>query len=305
MIEIVDIRKHPVKSLQGLSVRVVSIGDQGVIGDRSFVVVRASDGLAMTQRNLPKMAQISAALYAAGDTPLYLELSAPGMPPVRVGSVLDKFDAPHMAATVWGDTVPGFDCGDQVAIWLTQFLGRPCRLIQRNYVRERVPAKDKLVPEMTRPIGFQDRNGILIISDESIRAVRGYARAEFGVPEWDRPPENWRMTLLVRGAGAFAEHHWCQIAVENEDGPPILMEGRKLCDRCGMPDLDPQTGAELPGPSVIDVLTKLQDGGFPIFPDNPRSERKPVLGMGFMLSPSQQIGRIRIGGRIEVKTTWG
>ena len=205
-IEIVEIWSHPVKACRGRKVSGVAVNDSGAINDRLFVVVRDEpDRLAMTQRNLPKMAQITAVLYTTGDTPFYVELSAPNMPTIKVWAVQDSKTPVHTFASVHGDHVPGYDCGDEVAAWLSQFLGRPCRLVQRNYAQRRGTVKR--VPQMTTEIGFQDRTPFLVIGEESIARMNAHARANFNATWW-RTAVNYRMTFVTRGAAPFAELYW-------------------------------------------------------------------------------------------------
>lgn len=301
VIEIAEIWSHPVKSCRGRQVNVVGVNGSGVVNDRLFVVVRdEADRLAMTQRNLPKMAQITAVLYTTGGTPFYVELSAPGMPTLTVWAVQHLPKPVNTFASVFGDRVPGYDCGDEVAAWLSQFLGRPCRLVQRNYVQQRVTVKR--VPQMTTEIGFQDRTPFLVIGEESIARMNAHARANFNATWW-RTAANYRMTFLTCGTAPFAELHWNEIDVMGEDGTPIELVGRKRCDRCGVPDKDEKTGEPLVTPSVIDVLTDMGQV-LPLYPDDCGSEKAAVLGMGFMMFPAQQFGRISVGSQVIVQSEW-
>lgn len=312
-IEILDIRKHPMKSARGSSVKLASVDETGIVGDRSFVVILDDeDHNILTQRNLGEMAQITAVLWTLGGPVFHLELSAPGMPTIQVPSMHNDLKARPSFATVFGDRTPGWDCGDNVAAWLTMFLKRRCRLVQRNYVQERETAKP--IPELTTSIGFQDRTGILVIGFESIEAVTAFARRTAN-PHWQRPPINWRMTWLVWGARPFAEHFWREIVVKTEEGSWLELQGRKRCDRCGMPDRQAETGALLPGPPAVTVLENM--GGkitaaeaqtfLPLYPDRPVSDKNPkkgVLGMGFLVLPTQPRLTVAVGAKIEVRSTW-
>ena len=73
-----DIRIYPVKGLRGVSVGAAVVEPWGLVGDRRYMVVDAG-GRFLTQRQLPRMAVIGAALVTGG-----LRLSAAGLGEVEL-----------------------------------------------------------------------------------------------------------------------------------------------------------------------------------------------------------------------------
>src|SRR4051794_33979632 len=111
---------YPVKSCAGTSLSVARLGANGIEGDRSFMIV-TENGEFVTQRERPRLALVTPALDANG-----LTLAAPGMPELDVA-----FDGnrPRRSVVVWGDVVDAHDLGDDVASWISDYVGAGCRLV--------------------------------------------------------------------------------------------------------------------------------------------------------------------------------
>ena len=62
MTHVVALWRYPVKSMQGESLNVASIGPAGIVGDRSWAVVDRETGLGLTARRAPELLFAHAAL---------------------------------------------------------------------------------------------------------------------------------------------------------------------------------------------------------------------------------------------------
>lgn len=98
---------YPIKSLPGIKLDkcvVTRTGlvhpDNALVADRKWMVVDASTGSFLTQRQLPRMALIQPSLLADA-----LQLTAPGQPDLRIA--LAPPTSHRINCRVWGLDVPG------------------------------------------------------------------------------------------------------------------------------------------------------------------------------------------------------
>lgn len=116
--------RYPLKSGKGESLQQVALDRLGLEGDRRWMLVDEPSGRFLTQRAVPHMSQLSALWNAEGG----LTLSAPGYPSLNVP--LPGADAPLRGVTIWRDTLRVPDAGDEAHAWLSEFIGKPTRLVQ-------------------------------------------------------------------------------------------------------------------------------------------------------------------------------
>lgn len=132
----------PVKSCKAFNALSWEIGPTGLAYDRNWLVLDQY-GSCITQKQVPKMCLICPTIDLAAGT---LELSAPAAGMIK--SVAVPLEQPtgiggagggSMAggttricrARVCFDIVNGVDCGDEVSEWLTNVVGKPCRLVRQ------------------------------------------------------------------------------------------------------------------------------------------------------------------------------
>ena len=194
----------------------------GVRGDRRWMVVDAESGRFLTQRLLASMTQLQARWV--GNT--HLQLSAPGMADLQV-AVPDE-QAPLRGVTIWRDSLQVPDAGDQAAQWLSQFLGRACRLVQVSEARAR--QVDTAYAQVGDKVAFADGFPVLLIGQASLDDLS----ARVGRP---LPMLRFRPNLVVSGSEPYAEDSWKRIRIGELEFRVV-----KGCSRCIMTTLDPQTG---------------------------------------------------------------
>nr|MBP9914482.1 MOSC domain-containing protein [Opitutaceae bacterium] len=112
---------YPVKSLRGLAVSAAAVDEFGFVGDRRFMVVDEQNQF-LTQRALPRMALITTELGRDS-----LILRNPHHGSAAVG--LHEPGAP-LTVQVWRDTVEAEACSVEIAVWPSDFLRQPCRLVR-------------------------------------------------------------------------------------------------------------------------------------------------------------------------------
>lgn len=215
--------RYPLKSAAGESLQETRLDALGVLGDRRWMVVDAESGRFLTQRLLAQMTQLHARWQGAEQ----LLLSAPGMPDLLV-AVPDQ-QAALRGVSIWRDSLQVPDAGEAAAQWLSQWLGRACRLVQVPESRAR--QVDTAYAEPGEKVAFADGFPLLLIGQASLDDLA----ARVG-----RPLEmlRFRPNLVVAGSAPYAEDGWKRIRIGELEFRVV-----KGCSRCIMTTLDPQTGA--------------------------------------------------------------
>ena len=122
--------RYPLKSARGESLQRAQLDALGLAGDRRWMVVDAPRGRFLSQRQLPQMARLQARWQGSD-----LVLDAPGMSELTVA--IPAADASLREVSVWDDSLSEPDAGEPAASWLSEWLGRPCRLVQVPELRAR------------------------------------------------------------------------------------------------------------------------------------------------------------------------
>jgi uncharacterized protein YcbX len=177
-------------------------------------------GRFLTQRQLPQMALLSAALDSG-----QLILSAAGGSRLSVRSAAE---GEPLSVQIWGDRVSAVAPDPAADAWLSEQLGRPCRLVCQpdNGVRRVDPAYAVADDQ----VGFADGFPFLLISQASLDDLN--ARLEHPVAM-----RRFRPNLVVSGCEPFEEDRWRRIRIGG-----IGFRVVKPCSRCPIPTIDPDTG---------------------------------------------------------------
>lgn len=236
--------RYPLKSGRGESLRQAQLDVLGLAGDRRWMVVDAASGRFLSQRQLPQMARLQARWQGAG-----LALAAPGMAELPV--VLPGPDAPLREVSVWDDRLEVPDAGDAAASWLSELLGRPCRLVQVPEARARQVDIDYAQPGDR--VGFADGFPFLLIGQASLDDLC----ARVGRP---LEMERFRPNLVVSGSEPYAEDRWKRIRIGT-----VEFRVAKPCSRCAIPTLDPLTGERSPDHEPIATLKTYRKGEGGVF----------------------------------------
>jgi uncharacterized protein len=207
---------HPVKSAAGFACREARLGPEGLLHDREWMIVDPA-GRFITQRDEARLALLATAIE--GDTLLLRN-------PLGQGVSLDVgHEGDAAEVQVWGATCAAFDAGDGAAQFLSDWLGRPLRLVRFDRRRARLSNHDWTAGRDV-PTLFSDGYPLLVLSEGSIADLA----ARVGRP---LPVERFRPNLLLGGVEPYAE-----------DGAEWLSLGAarvrltKACTRCAITTID-------------------------------------------------------------------
>jgi hypothetical protein len=227
-VRVTGIYTYPIKSCGGIAHERRELHARGLHGDRAWMIVRddANYGEFVTQREFPRMALIQP-VY----TPDGLTISAPGMPEIHVR--YDAQSARRLDVTVWKDSVRAIDQGDDIAAWVSEFLGASLRLV--GFADDSRRVKHTEFTPHAFETGFADAYPLLIAAQQSLDELNRRL-AERG--KSTVPMQRFRPNLVLDGLDApFDEDHWKWITIRD-----VRYEIAKPCARCAITTVDPQTG---------------------------------------------------------------
>jgi uncharacterized protein len=210
---------YPVKSAAGIPVDSARLDASGLQHDREWMVVDPA-GRFVTQREESRLALLRTTLDADS-----LKLGNPhGAGPV----ILLDHAGDRVQVQVWGSRCDAFDAGPEVATFLSQWLGRPLRLVRFD------PAGRRLSnPEWTAgrevPNFFSDGYPLLVLSRASIADLA----ARVGR---DLPVNRFRPNVLLDGVAAYAEDNANRL-----QAGAVMLALTKACIRCNITTIDQAT----------------------------------------------------------------
>ncbi|WP_063780920.1 MOSC domain-containing protein [Nonomuraea sp. SBT364] len=225
--ELANIYFYPVKSTSGHELPSAEVEPWGLAGDRRYVVIDEA-GRPLTARDSPAM--LSCVPRPDGDT---ITLTAPGAAPLRVTPTAAK-----VTIGAWRAPVELTDCGDDAAAWVSALIGRPGRLARLDD-----PTQRPVNPAYGRPedrVSLADAYPLLLTTTASLEQLNTWVTgtaADLGEPEpAPLSMRRFRPSVVVEGAEPFAEDGWKRIRIGE-----VEFRGVKLCDRCVLTTVDPDT----------------------------------------------------------------
>jgi uncharacterized protein YcbX len=210
------------KSGKGEALQQIGLDKLGLGGDRRWMLVDEASGRFLTQRAVARMSQLSALYNERGG----LTLSAPGHSAIDVA--VPGADAELRGVTIWRDTLRVPDAGAEAAAWVSDFVGKPTRLVQVPL--ERARATEAGYGKDDDQVAFADGFPLLLIGQASLEDLSQRV---------GRPLEmlRFRPNLVIEGSSAYAEDGWKRVRIGD-----IEFRLVKPCARCILTTIDPQTG---------------------------------------------------------------
>jgi len=252
--------------MAGISLSQAELTAAGIRYDRAWMVIDENRRF-VTQRQHPEMALVSAVPEPSG-----LTLTIPGRGVLSVPLVGDDAgEGAVLSVTIWNDTVRAVDQGDFVAEELTQFLGRPVRLVYLSEQDPRTLGASYPSPPGIR-VGFADSSPLHLVGEASLADLNSHL-------ERPVPMDRFRPNIVVTGSVPFEEDHWTRLRIA---GVTFIVV--KDCIRCQMVNVDQKVGVK-----EIDPLETL--GTYRSGPTGIRFGRKVV---------HESPGWIKVGDPVDV-----
>lgn len=236
--QLASIHVYPVKAAAGCEVAEWEVDRFGLRHDRRFMLVDP-EGLFVTQREEPRLALLRP--HVEGDA---LRLEAPGAGERALALAPRRGE--ELRVRIWSAELRALAPEPDVDRWLSEFLGRPLRLVHLPETSfRRIDAR--YVPER-RPTSFTDGFPFLVIAQASLDALnRRLARP--------LPMDRFRPNLVIGAAEPFAEDGWERIRIGS-----LTLALVKPCARCSVTTTD-QARGERDGDEPLRTLAQFRRRG--------------------------------------------
>jgi uncharacterized protein YcbX len=235
---------YPIKSCKGIEIDSAHVDPRGLENDRRLMIIDAN-GTSLTQREIPKLSVLEPEII---DRKM-LTLTAPGMSPLQM-EMLDGGD--NVCARVWNQPYEAVDQGDDVARWLSEYLGQSARLVRIGDAFERVvPFSDNKIAH----VSFADHFPVVITTQEGLNHLNSKLESKVQM-------SRYRPNVVIEGCQPFEEYTWSHVTIGD-----VLFEITRVCDRCSVTTIDQETTGQ-----TCESLKMLST--FNILPQG-----KPVFGL--------------------------
>lgn len=255
-----DIYRYPIKSTHGEALVASTVTSLGLPADRAWMVADAS-GRMVTGRTDPVLVRVTARVGNEA-----LTLSARGRADLTVACA--QFADPA-AASVWKDDFAAWGGADAADAWLSEFLGKPVRLL---YCGDQSNRRMRSQPEQA--LGFADAYPLLLIGQGSLDELNRRIGRELSM-------SRFRPNLVVAGAEPFAEDGWKRIRIGS-----TVLRIEKPCERCVFTTVDPDSGEKTADQEPLRTLAKFR-----------KTAAGVLFGQNLLV---EQAGEIACGMEVEI-----
>ncbi|XP_053677918.1 mitochondrial amidoxime reducing component 2-like isoform X1 [Anopheles nili] len=270
--ELAELYVFPIKSCAPVVLQQIACSDLGLqrnlLRDRIFMVTNP-DGKFVTARMKPKMVLVQPRFDERFET---MFLTAPGMPELRVDIRALMKPGGELEAgrsTVWGETVPTVDCGQEAARWFSRYLldkddGYRLRYYPLDYTSRRRNGADTG--------SLQDETSYMLFNEASVADLN--QRLENKVTSLQ-----FRPNFIVRGPEAYAEDRWRWVRIGE-----TIFRYEKPCLRCIFTTIDPESGVAHPDKEPLRTLKQYRQ--------IPSLGESPALGIHLGV---RRAGEVKVG----------
>jgi len=208
---------YPIKALKGISLSEATFSDKGFEYDRYWMVVD-ENGIAITQREIPKMALFEVSIRAK-DIQVTYQNEAIHIPKIKEekGEVL--------SVKMFDNDLIGEKESDKINDWFSNKLGQKAFLVRP--VSER-PRYMKRHPEAK--VAFPDSSQYLILGEAAMTNLNDQLEEELDI-------NRFRPNIVFSGGNPHDEDHWETIQIGE-----AIFEKNKLCARCQVTTINQETG---------------------------------------------------------------
>ncbi|XP_064110948.1 mitochondrial amidoxime reducing component 2-like isoform X2 [Macrobrachium nipponense] len=234
--EVSELIIFPVKSARGIRVQEAEAGVYGVrvnhLDDRGFMVINAhGEGMGCKQAE-----PLAAVVTEWKDRVLTLKF--PGLQDFSLDVKKDLKDKKTIDVKFQGTTVPGIDCGDEVASWLSKALYKDTKKARLVY------KGDIVITRQAKKIEFHNftqykKTDRAAYSDWSSYHLACQSSLDDLNSRTEEPilMDNFRPNIIVKGSKPFDENDWAYVKIGE-----VVLRRLKPCQRCMLTTIDPIKG---------------------------------------------------------------
>jgi len=237
---------YPVKSLGGISLPAAELTPRGLRHDRRWLIVDDRNRF-LTQREHAEMALL--AVEPAYNGFLLRHRQRPDLLPLYIP--FEATPEKTLFVTIWDDMVFAWRGTPEADAWLSDALGRACKLVYMSDMvrREVEPDKPELNPAGAL-VSFADGYPYLLASEESLAKLNN----QLAEPV---PMDRFRPNLVVRGLPeADGERQWADFQIAGQ-----AFRSVRECGRCVVTTIDQATAQKHRGSEPLRTLATYRQQG--------------------------------------------
>ena len=244
-----SITVYPIKSCGPMKVEKWSVGMTGLEYDRKWAIVKKN--VCQTQKHIRSLFEIRPYLNIDKNT---LTLSYPCMDNLILAMEANGGDTTQVfkcKASVCGDPIEGYDCGDQVATWLELALGegdlRLVKFASRQSKKKNGNTKLSLV----------NSGQFLVLNQSSATEIMDLVAKQTSFQdrgaEW--VSDQFRCNIVINGCDSFSEENWKSLKIGS-----LRLIFNEMCRRCNIIGIDQKTGEDVEELKL--VLSRMAERNF-------------------------------------------
>ncbi|XP_059046054.1 molybdenum cofactor sulfurase [Achroia grisella] len=231
-----QIALFPVKSCGAFKITTSwKIGRKGFEYDREWMIVK-DNGVCLTQKQNTRMCMIRPKIDLKRKV---MTLYFKGLAPISVP--LDPVGNKHKEVTfcqskVCTDLVKGYDCGDEVANWISNALEVSyLRLIKQASIDNRIQKRN--ANDDKKLLSLSNQAQFLLINKATVRWLNDKIQESLFTDDIDQLIDRFRGNIIITMDEELVERHWQRVIIGRHE---FKVDGE--CRRCQMVCIDQQTG---------------------------------------------------------------
>nr|CAD1834558.1 unnamed protein product [Ananas comosus var. bracteatus] len=242
-VQLKSITVYPVKSLQGFSVHSWPLSNIGLKYDREWLL-RGLSGEILTQKKVPEMCSIRTFIDLELQA-MYIE--SPHCKEKLLISLPKRSRSLNEEMDVYGQRYEVQTYDDEVNMWFTKALGRPCTFVRCSNSKNRSfmnkIGREGLCRYTSSKLNFSNEGQLLLISEESLFDLNSRLNANFGKDiSGSRQPVHvdaarFRPNLVISCSEPYVEDSWSSLQIGKAHFSSL-----GGCNRCEMINIDQQFG---------------------------------------------------------------
>ncbi|HEX8376953.1 MAG TPA: MOSC N-terminal beta barrel domain-containing protein [Pedobacter sp.] len=259
-----DLYIYPIKSLGGIRLETAEALQRGFRFDRRWMLVD-KNGKFITQRVEHQLALLTTQI-----TDDKLQIYHKRSPENKLDIRLDQHFKSAIDVSIWDDSVEAIHVNEEIDIWVSTVLNKPCKLVFMREDGLRPVSKADSFNDVH--VSFADAFPYMLISQASLEDLN----SRLAQPV---PMNRFRPNLVISGTEAFEEDAWSEIKIGE-----VCFKVVKPCARCVLTTVDQETGFK--GVEPLQTLSKFR-----------KAENKVLFGQNLV---ALNEGVIRVKDSVEI-----
>lgn len=288
--EVSELTIFPLKSARGIPVKAANATDLGLscelLEDRAFMVI-ANDGKCVTSRQAGALAAIGTEMKGQ-----VLTLKAKGFKDITVDLNRDLRTDDVYETWIQELRLPGVDCGNEVAKWLSQVLyngQEKVRLVYKGDVLKGRPARN---PHKFNFYQYRKTDTALYTEYSSYMVACQSSLDDLNTRVSDPVTMgNFRPNIVIKGSNPYDEDDWAYIKIG-----PVLLRRLRPCERCILITVNTDTGIRHPKQEPLSTLKEFRCITDPPYLAKVMGKR-PIFGVIMSIDAT---GSIAVGDKVLV-----